>query len=338
MKCKSCGAEIPANSKFCLECGAKVEAEPEKKKYRPGLMHYAYGNNQTCGGRSDIIIRNGFVYRIINGRDEAEITVTPVSDNDTSQRLYYIRGRGAALSCINMVEDELIFVEHAEKPGIIALDVYTGDRREIKEEIEPAALWIENDIITYVENSKLYSLRIGGEEFYEYNLDYPVSDRIIGYSGKLYTSLADTGEAVEIPYYSTEVRPLGFEAGKDMIYAMIGNLYYAPVNDENGSVIMCREIASLQITNGIQDTERLLTAFEQYLLFNRAGEKEFSFLWNIQTLRVYKLNRRVDLAEYSFCQTLSDYIFLENEGILYKVPAPEFFQGEEDIFVEKYIF
>ncbi len=338
MKCKDCGAVIPENSKFCLECGAKVEVKKETKAYRPGLMHYAYGNNQTCGGKSKILIRNGFVYRIINRVNEAAISVTPVSDNDTSQTLYLLKGQGAFLSCINMVEDELIFAERGEQNSICAFNVYTGEKRVIKAGVEPEAIWIENEIITYVEADKLYSLKIDGEDFYSYNLDYKVADRLIGYSGKIYTCTADTSEAMEIPYYSSEIRPLGFEIGKDMLYAMIGNLYYAPVNDDNGNVIMCKEISSLNITNGIQDTDRLITAFEQYVLFNRKDDAESSFLWNIQTLRVYKLNRHIDVDPYSFCQALSDYIFLEKSGKLYMIPSPEFFQGEEDVFIDKYLF
>ena len=339
MKCKFCGADIPENSKFCLECGAKVETpDAENRPQRKKPMHSACGNNQTCGGRSDIVIRNGFVYRIIRGKDQAEITVTPVSDEDKTQVLYYIKGKDADLSCINMVEDELIFSEKAEEEGITALDVYSGDKRQIITGYRPEAMWIENEIITFVQDEKLYSLHYRGGDFFEYNLDFPLADRLIGYGGRLYTCLADTGEAVELSPYETEVRPMGFEAGEDMIYAIIGCLYYSPVNDANGSVIMCRNIESLEVRNGIQDTDRLLTAFEQYVLFNKAGEPEWSFLWNIQTLRVYKLNRRVDLHPYSFSQALSDYIFLENEGNLYKVPAPVFFQGDEDIFVDKFLF
>ena len=73
-------------------------------------------------------------------------------------------------------------------------------------------------------------------------------------------------------------------------------------------------------------------------VFNRKDEKEKSFAWNIQTLRVYGLNRYFELAPWSFTQVLSDYLMIEQNGRLYKIPAPIFFQGDEPMFEDKYVF
>lgn len=340
IKCGKCGAAIPAGSKFCMECGSKIEAESGKsRKYSPRLMHYAYGNNQSCGGKSDIIVRNGFVYFLVRKQDEINIKVAPVSDNDIVQTLYVAKGPGCTASCINMVEDELIFYEFNDGHKITAIDVYSGTRRVILENHGCSSIWIENGIIIFVERGRLRSVHIDGSGYFEYTLPFRLSDRIFGYSGNLYAVIRDTGEAVEIPYEKDDFRYMEFTAGKDMIYGIIGNLYFAPDDSDGGPVLLCKNIGSLEITNGVENVDRLVTAFEQYVIFNRKEENEYSFAWNIQTLRVYKLNRYFDIPPYSFTQILSDYILIEYMGGLYKIPAPIFFQGAEPMFEDdKYLF
>lgn len=341
IRCNKCGAEIPAESKFCLQCGNKIEAtEIEgKKKYAPKLMHYAYGNNQSCAGKSDIIVRNGFVYFIVRKQDEINIKVAPISDNDTVQTLYTAKGPGCNASCINMVEDELIFYEFNDGHKITAIDVYSATRRVILENRACSSIWIENGIILFVERGRLFSVHIDGSEFFEYKLPFRIADRILGYSGNLYAITKDTNECVEIPYENDDFRYMEFTAGRDMIYAIIGNLYFAPDENDGGPILLCKNIGSLELTNGVENVERMVTGFEQYVIFNRTDEKEYSFAWNIQTLRVYKLNRYFDIPPYSFVQILSDYIIIEYQGGIYKIPAPVFFQGDEPMFEgEKHLF
>ena len=341
IKCSKCGSEIPAGSKFCMECGSKIEptAHQETGEYRPRLMHYAYGNNQSCGGKSDIIVRNGFVYYIHKEENEIQIRVSPINDETLVQTLYLCKGPGCTAACLNMVEDELIFYEFADGHKITAIDIYSGERRIILEGHPVSAIWIENELLTFVENGNLRSIHRNGSEYYEYTLPWRLSDRIFGYGGKLYATAEETGEAVEIPYRSDSFRPMNFLSGGDMIYGIIGNLYYAPAKDPHGNVIYCKNIDTMEIINGIQDVHRLITAFEQYVIFSRTDETDFCFAWNVQTLRVYKLNRFVDLAPYSFTHILSDYVLMEHDGKLYKVPAPVFFQGEEPMFdTDKYLF
>lgn len=340
IKCGKCGAEIPAGSKFCLECGAKIEAQVEKKEksYRPRPMHYAYGNNQSCAGKSDIIVRNGFVYFISKSDYMFEIKVSPLSDNDMVQTLYLCKGPGSTASCINMVEDELIFYEYSDGDKISAIDVYSGEKRVILEGHKAESIWIENGRLIFVENSKLFAVDINGEEYMEYDLPFGVKDRIMGYSNHLYAIAEEDGDVYEIPYDSNEFRKMNFIAGTDMIYGIIGNLYYAPAKDVHGEVIFCQNIDSLELSNGVQEVERLVTAFEQYVIFNRKND-DCSFAMNVQTLRVYRLNRYIDIEPYSFTQILSDYILIQQDGKLYKIPAPVFFQESESMFdTDKYVF
>ena len=340
IKCPKCGALIPSGSRFCMECGEKIApAAPEKERSNSKrAMHYAYGNNQSCGGKSDIVVRNGFAYYIYRGIDQAEIRVKPLSEPDEVQTLYFVKGPGCRLNCLNMVEDELIFYEHAEGHRIVALDVYTAERREIVAGYDVSSIWIENGVLSFIENGFLMSVNLDGSEYYEYDLPFQLEDRIIGYGGKVYGTDRETGEAVEIPYHSEDYREMEFAPGKDMIYAIIGNLYYETEDPYVGEVVCCKRIDDLKVTHGIEGADRLLTAFEQYVIFNRKDEKEKSFAWNIQTLRVYSLNRYVDIEPWSFTQALSDYLMMEQKGKLYRIPAPVFFQGDEPMFDDKYIF
>ena len=340
IKCPKCGAAIPSGSKFCMECGEKIApAAPEKEQsYRPRAMHFAYGNNQSCGGRADIVVRNGFVYYIKREEDLGEIRVSPLSEPDKVQTLYRIQGPGSRLGCLNMVEDELVFYEHADGHRIVALNVYTGDRREINAGYDISALWIENGILSFIENGFLMSVKMDGSDHYEYDLPFQLEDRIIGYNGCIYGIDDATGEVMEIPFHSDDYRETGCVPEEDMIYAIIGNLYYRTTNEYVGDAICSKRLADLEVTNGVQDANRLLTAFEQYVIFNRKEEKEKTFAWNIQTLRVYALNRYFELAPWSFTQVLSDYLMIEQNGRLYKIPAPIFFQGDEPMFEDKYVF
>lgn len=50
MKCQKCGAEIPAGSKFCNECGTKIEQvalfkDSEPEKHRTLQMRKMWQNN-----------------------------------------------------------------------------------------------------------------------------------------------------------------------------------------------------------------------------------------------------------------------------------------------------
>ncbi len=301
-------------------------------------LHFAYGNNQSCGGRSDIVIRNGFAYYIRREEDKAEIRVSPLSEGDKVQTLYAIQGPGARLSCLNMVEDELVFYEHADGHRIVALNVYSGERREIAAGYEAQSLWIENDIVSFVEGGFLFSVKMDGSDHFEYDLPFSLKERIISYNGNIYGFDKATGQVVEIPFYTDDYREMGCVPGEDMIYAIIGNLYYQTKDEFVGDVVCCKRLEDLAVTNGVQEADRLLTAFEQYVVFNRKGESDKSFAWNIQTLRVYSLNRHLDLAPWSFTQVLSDYLMMEQDGKLYKIPAPIFFQGSEPMFDDKYLF
>ncbi|MBR6504031.1 MAG: zinc ribbon domain-containing protein [Firmicutes bacterium] len=340
IKCPKCGAAIPAGSKFCMECGEKIApARPEKEQsHRTRPMHFAYGNNQSCGGRADVVVRNGFVYYILRKENLAEIRVSPLSEPDKVQTLYRIQGPGSLLSCLNMVEDELVFYEHTDSDRIAALNVYTGERRVISAGYEVSALWIENGVLSFIENGFLMSVKMDGSGHYEYDLPFQLKDRIIGYGGNIYGFDKDTGEVVEILFHSEEYREMGCVPGEDMIYAIIGNLYYQTEDEYVGNAVCCKRISDLEVTNGVQDADRLLTAFEQYVIFNRREEKDKTFAWNIQTLRVYALNRYFELAPWSFTQVLSDYLLIEQNGKLYKIPAPIFFQGNEPMFDDKYAF
>ncbi len=340
IKCGKCGADIPEKSKFCLECGSPIETQDSQNKtYKHRLSHYSYGNNQSCAGKSDIVVRNGFVYFITKKKDAINIKVAPISDNDMVQTLYKSMGPGCSASSLNMVEDELIFYEFSDGDKISALDVYSGEKRVILENHAASSIWIENDLIIFVENGELKSVHLSGSEYMEYDLPFKVEDRIFGYSGNLYVISADSREVYEIPYEKSEYRSMNFTAGTDMIHAIIGNIYYSPAKFiPDDSVILSRNIETLEIRNGIQDVHRMLTAFEQYIIFSRKDEEKFSFAWNIQTLRVYSLNRYIDIPPYSFTQALSDYIIMENSGNLYKIPAPVFFQGDEPMFADKYKF
>ena len=336
--CDKCGAAIPSGSKFCMECGNKIEAK-EKKTYKPRLMHYAYGNNQTTGGKSDILVRNGFVYFMSKSQDEISIKVSPVSDNDMIQTIYTGKGPGCTGGCLNMVEDELIFYEFNDGHKITAVNVYSAERRVILEGHGASSIWIENEVILFIERGRLRSVHIDGKEYYEYDLPFRLSDRIFGYSGNLYGIMRETKEVVEIPYESNDFRFMEFTAGIDMIYGIIGNLYFSPDELDGGPVTLCKNIGSLEITNGIENTDRMFTAFEQYVVFNKKEDTEFSYVWNIQTLRVYKLARYFTLPPYTFTQALSDYIIMGYEDGIYKIPAPIFFQGEEPMFeTDKYLF
>ena len=296
-QCPCCGSEdvvlCDDGTYICMECGEKIApAAPEKEQsYRPRAMHFAYGNNQSCGGRADIVVRNGFVYYIKREEDLGEIRVSPLSEPDKVQTLYRIQGPGSRLGCLNMVEDELVFYEHTDGDRIVALNVYSGERREINAGYEVSALWIENGVLSFIENGFLMSVKMDGSDHYEYDLPFQLKDRIIGYNGRIYGFEKAGGEVIEIPFHSEEFREMGCVPGEDMIYAIIGNLYYQTKDEYVGNAVCSKRIEDLEITNGVQDADRLLTAFDQYVIFNRKDEKEKFFAWNIQTLRVYGLNR-----------------------------------------------
>ncbi|GEM_PF-3173586 len=340
MKCAKCGAVIPDNSRFCLECGSKIETKKnDSDNIFTRRIHYSYGNNQSCGGKSDIVVRNGFVYYIVRDDNRFEIRVAPLSDNDNIQTLYSVEGPGSFASCINMVEDELIFYEHSNEDSITAVNVYSGEKRDIIKGYAVDSVWIENELLLFTEKGCLFSAGINGENFFEYSLPFKIEDRIFGYNGRLYVISQGGSEVFEILYGKNKYRSMEFSAGGDMIYGIIGNLYFSPSDEYREKVILCKSIDSLEVNNGIKDIERLVTAFEQYVIFSRANEKSCSFAWNVQTLRVYKLNRYLDLIPYSFSQALSDYILIQNERKLYKIPAPVFFQGDEPVFDdERYLF